>query len=225
MKKYITSPFFTPIITSVLFLALTYITLMFFPKIDSSTNIFCEVTTYSAYAVMFVAFFYYRKDFVQNGKTDRDFFVFIFIAIFALLREMGIQHWIPSKDSTAFKSRFFLNPENPLIEKIIAGSLLILITVAVTYLVIKYAKHLTVSFFKMNTVSWSVACLCFVGITSKIVDRFPSNYKKYTKTSLSDDIKAMMLIFEENAEVFLPLIVMIILMQYRILKNKKSGSI
>ena len=61
---------------------------------------------------------------VQNGLSDKirkkRMDNFLFFAGAAFLREAGIQHWLTFTDSTAFKLRFFTNPNNPFSEKIIA---------------------------------------------------------------------------------------------------------
>lgn len=98
--------------------------------------------------------------------------IFLFLAICALLREEGIQHHLSRTDTTPFKSRFFLNPNNPLSEKIVFGLVLLVVAGAVAYLAVKYSKHLVQSFFKFNPVTWSIAVLCTVGVCAKIVDRF-----------------------------------------------------
>lgn len=227
MKKYIESPFFTPFIVLALFLLSVTISITFFPNLITDKdhkNMAIETATYSAYAFMFLAFIYFIKKFYKDGKFNKDYFVYFFVALAALFREMGIQHWIPSKDSTAFKSRFFLNPENPLSEKIIAGTLLLLFAVAIAYLAIKYSKYLINSFLNMNTVTWSIAVLCTVGVISKIVDRFPSNYRKYTGFSLEPTIRNNLVLMEEISEIFLPIIVIFILIQYNMRYEKKAAN-
>ena len=75
-----------------------------------------ENATYFCYAVMFVFFIKVRKSF-QTPFEKRALVMFWFFGIAAVLREAGIQHWLASCDTTAFKIRFFTNPDNPLSEK------------------------------------------------------------------------------------------------------------
>ncbi len=142
--------------------------------------------------------------------------MFLFLAMCAFLREEGLHRHLSRTDSTPFKSRFFLNPNNPLGEKIVFGIFLIIILGAVLYLAYKYAKPLVVNFFKFDTISWSVATMCVIGLFSKFIDRFPANYRKANGAPLPDDIYAIFQLIEESSEMFLPYIAIIILVQYHL---------
>lgn len=147
----------------------------------------------------------------------RSWGVFLFLSFCAFLREMGIQHHLSRTDTTPFKSRFFLNPNNPLSEKIIYGVLLLVVLGAVLYLIMKYAKYLAYSFFKFDMISWSVAVLCMVGVVAKIVDRFPSKWRKaHDGIPLSDEVYQICQLVEESSEMFLPYIAVVILWQYHL---------
>ena len=63
--------------------------------------------------------------------------------------------------------------------------------------------------------------MCTVGVLSKIIDRFPANYRKAHGEPLSDDVFAILQLVEESSEMFLPYIAVLILMQYH-LKNKAA---
>ena len=144
----------------------------------------------------------------------------LLIGMLLLLREEGIQHHLSRTDTTPFKSRFFLNPNNPLSEKIIFGLVLLVVAGAVAYLAVKYSKHLVGSFFKLNPVTWSIAVLCTVGVCSKIVDRFPSNWKKaHGGVPLADETYALCQLVEESGEMFLPYIAIAALYQFRLQKE------
>lgn len=73
---------------------------------------FVDVAGYVGYAALLVVLWKNR-----GVLEKRSFRMFVFFAVSAVLREAGIQHWIASRDTTAFKIRFFLNPYNPLHEK------------------------------------------------------------------------------------------------------------
>lgn len=224
MKKYFTSPFFTPSITILLWSLFAAIIFVFFsdsiPAV-SKTGGLIETITNILYVVMFLSFARFIKDHKGNIKT---YLLYIMLALAAFLREMGFQHWLASKDSTAFKSRFFLNPDNPISEKLIAGFIIILIFGAIVYLGIKYSKHLVLSFFKLNATTWSIASLCTVLVTSKFIDRFPSNYKRWTGIKMDLVTKYNLEVFEETGEALLPLIVILILWQYHLIKKQKMQS-
>lgn len=227
MKKFATSPFFTPII-----FPLTWLVWVSFLFVMSANNLpylleehgILEKTTNFAYIPLLLAYVFFAKFFLTGSRDKKiDFVLFVLLGIAAFLRELGIQHWLASKDSTAFKSRFFLNPENPLSEKIVAGLILLTLLIVIVYLAIKYSKHLVVSFFKLNPTTWSIATLCTVGIVGKFVDRFPSNYKKSTGVSLPEDIDVALEILEETSETFLPIIAAFILLQYWLIQKNRQN--
>lgn len=159
---------------------------------------------------------------VSNDYRDkiRTWGILLFLSLCAFLREAGIHHHLSKTDTTPFKSRFFTSPNNPLSEKILYGMLLLVILSAVLYLAYKYAKPLFVSFFKLDVISWSVATLCFVGVVSKYIDRFPANWRKaHGGVYLPDDVYEIFQLVEESMEMFLPYIACMILLQYRLLKK------
>lgn len=177
-----------------------------------------EIITHVGYVLLIAMLLVVCDDYKDRIKS---WGIFLFLAICAFLREGGIQHHLSKTDTTPFKSRFFLNPNNPLGEKVIFGLVLLVVLGAVLYLVYKYAKHLVVTFFKFDTVTWSIAVLCVVGVFSKIIDRFPANYRKaHDGVGLTRDTQWLCSMLEESSEMFLPYIVMIILWQYHLLKEK-----
>lgn len=162
---------------------------------------------------------------VSNDYRDkiRSWGIYLFLAICAFLREEGIHHHLSRTDTTPFKSRFFLNPNNALSEKIVFGIFLLVILCAVIYLANKYAKHLVKSFFKFDTISWSIAVMCGIGVVSKYIDRFPANWRKaHGGVKLSDDVYTMFQLVEESMEMFLPYIACFILIQYHYLHAEKK---
>lgn len=224
MKKVFLSPFFAPLTFSVIWGTFVAIILIYFPdhKFTITTDgHLLDILTYCGYALMLAAMVYYRRDF-QNKEKRFSWWVFFILGICALLREAGIQHHLASVDTTPFKSKFFLNPMNPLHEKIIFGLVLIIIFGMIVYLAVKYSKHLITSFFKMNTVTWSIAVLCCDLVFAKFADRFPANYRHSHETPLSRNGIEIWSLLEESSEVFLPLLVIVILIQYHFLKNKEN---
>ena len=162
---------------------------------------------------------------VSNDYRDkiRSWGIYLFLAICAFLREEGIHHHLSKTDTTPFKSRFFLNPNNALSEKIVFGIFLLVILCVVIYLAHKYAKHLVKSFLKLDTISWSIAVMCTIGVVSKYIDRFPANWRKaHGGVELSDDVYTMFQLVEESMEMFLPYIACLILIQYHYLHGEKK---
>lgn len=227
MNKYLTSPFFAPIFFSTCWLLLVGGLFVFGHK---NLNLLLEEhgilenITNLAYIPLWITYICLAKFFFSLNKNAKiDFVLYVVLGISAFLRELGIQHWLASKDTTAFKSRFFLNPNNPISEKIIAGLILVALLIIILYLAKKYTKHLIISFFKMNPTTWSIATLCTWGIVGKFIDRFPSNYKKAYGEALNENIFYALKILEETSEIFLPIIAAFILYQYRLVKKNNQN--
>lgn len=147
------------------------------------------------------------------------------LGVAALLREAGIQHHLTKTDTTPFKSRFFLNPNNALSEKILYGAVLLIIFGTLIYFAVKYAKKLIITFFKKDTITWSVATFCTILVFSKFADRFPSNYRHaHNLESLPRSLIDIWSLLEESSEIFLPLIVVIIFIQYHFFKKENKLS-
>lgn len=225
LKKVFVSPLFTPLTYSVLWGIMLFIVLAFFPEQKfaiTEDGAVIEHITHAGYVLMIAAFFIYLKDFKGSRQTLLSWAVFLFLGICAFLREAGIQHHLSKTDTTPFKSRFFLNENNPLSEKIIFGLVLLIVFGAMIYIAVKYTKHLVISFFKLNTVTWSIATLCTVLVFAKITDRFPANYRHSHDMPLTRSAIDLCSLLEESSEMFLPYLVIVILAQYHLLKNKSS---
>lgn len=222
MKKIFLSPFFSPICFSICWGAILAIVLIWFPEqkyqITHDGEII-EILTNIGYMLMLAALLYFSKDYTDKITS---WGIYLFLAISAFLRESGIQHHLSKTDSTPFKSRFFLKPENPIGEKIVFGLLLLIIFGSVLYLLIKYGKHLITSFFKFNTVTWTIAVFCSVLVLSKFADRFPGNWRDaHNDVSLPKSHIEVWSLLEESIEIFIPYLIIIALAQYHLIKQKK----
>lgn len=220
-KKIILSPFLAPtffFLWEVVWLAfplfLPYKTLL--PWAEEGGII--DDMTYISYGIAFISLVCVHKSFEEKGR-QLSYWVFFFLLTSLLLREMGVQHWLTSTDSTAFKIRFFTNPNNPLHEKVISACVLSCVALAVIYLAIKYLKTLVLGIFKTDTISWTMGTFGAVGIVGKIVDRIPGHYRKITKELMNDEYRVYFLFFEETSEMLLPLLIALALIQYSILKR------
>ena len=225
LKKIFVSPLFSPVVYSVLWGIVLFVVLVFFPEQKfaiTEDGAIIEYVTHLGYVLMIAAFFVYLKDFKGSRQSLLSWGVFLFLGVCAFLREAGIQHHLSKTDSTPFKSRFFLNENNPLSEKIIFGLVLLVVFGAMVYVAVKYTKHLVTSFFKLNTVTWSIATLCTVLVFAKFADRFPANYRHSHEIPLARGTIDLCSLLEESSEMFLPYLVVIILAQYHLLKNKDS---
>lgn len=222
MKKIFLSPFFSPLFFILCWGALLGVVLVYFPQdkfLITEDGQILEFFTNLGYILMLAGMLFLSKDYTSRMM---DWAIYLFLGIAAFLREAGIQHHLSRTDSTPFKSRFFLNPDNPWSEKVIFGLILLIIFGALFYLGFKYAKHLIVSFFKLNTITWSTAVFCTVLVFAKFADRFPGNWRHaHQGVALPREQIEIWSLLEESSEVFLPYIVLIILLQYHFLKKRK----
>ena len=223
MKKILLNPLFAPVCV------LLYVSLFFLTHLTTSadalfhfTSTTLETITYTVYALTAIVIVWTAHDF--RGKPFNTFLLFVFLFICALLREMGIQHWLTKTDTTAFKLPFFTNPNNPLHEKLIAGYILLVVAIVVIYLLVRYLPILFKSFFRFNPIAWTVATLGGTGIVCKIADRFPGNYKKIMETPLDPSIHAYIELFEETTESALPWLFALALIQYHLTRRSSSKS-
>ena len=221
MKKYFLNPFFAPVAT-VLFLGIFSLISIFI--FDKKMDFFedahiCGITTYTLYALAVATLLFCIKDFKEKKV---DFAVFLFLLIAAVLREMGIQHWLTKTDTTAFKLRFFTNPNNPISEKILSASILLLVLISVLYLAIKYTIKIWRGFWQKKEIYWTICTLCAMGIVSKFADRLPGNYRKSTGEELDIGIALFCKIIEECGEATLPMLIMIGLLQFHTTNKQKA---
>jgi hypothetical protein len=179
-----------------------------------------DIITNVGYVLMIALMLILAKDYSEKTTS---WGIYLFLGIAAFLREGGIQHHLSKTDTTPFKSRFFLNPDNPIGEKIVFGLILLLIFGVVGYLAVKYTKHLITSFFKLNPVTWSTAVFCVVLVCAKFADRYPSNWRDaHGNQSLPHEQIEFFSLMEESLEMFLPYLVMVIMLQYHILLSTKD---
>ena len=221
MKKLFLSPFFAPICFALCWGTLLAIVLVYFPEQKYQLTFdgqIIDILTNIGYMLMLAALLYFSKDYTDKITS---WGIYLFLGMSAYLREAGIQHHLSKTDTTPFKSRFFLKPENPIGEKIVFGMLLLIIFGAILYLLIKYAKHLVTSFFKLNTVTWTIAVFCSVLVLSKFADRFPGNWRDaHNDVALPKSHIEVWSLLEESIEIFIPYLVVLALTQYHLLKKK-----
>ncbi len=222
MQKIILNPLLAPVAV-ILFIATFFA--IYIPQgpdaVFNFTQGALEYITAATYVVPFIVLIagFNRITAKEHKKTV---FLSFVLLICAALREAGIQHWLTTTDTTAFKLRFFTNPNNPICEKILAASLLLLVGSLVIYMLVRYASGIIRGFFKFNPMYWTICTLGGTGIVGKIVDRFPGNWRKAHGEALPDDINALFSLFEETSEATLPLLFALALWQFcQMQKNKK----
>ena len=222
LTKSFLSPFFAPLIFLLLWLGVVSGIYGFVAEDDilqqTVDGKLIDIVAKCGYLLLLVVLFMFADDYKDKMRS---WGLYIFFTLICFLRESGIQHHLSATDTTPFKSRFFLNPENPLYEKVIYGIILLLILFGVLYLARKYAKHLIRSFLKFDTVAWSIATLCTTGIASKVIDRFPANYHDINGGRLSENVYIFLQVLEETGEMFLPYLAMLALWQYHLSVKKR----
>ena len=176
-----------------------------------------DIATYAAYGLAIITLLVFYKDF--TGKRTL-FWALLFLLVAAVLREAGIQHMLTQTDSTAFKIRFFTNPNNPLCEKIRALAILAIVAVVSLYIIIRTALPLIKGLFKGKGLSWTIAGLCATTIVSKCVDRAHGNYYKWTGTHVSEQVMTYLTLAEEGLEMFIPLWAVLACVQHHFLCKK-----
>ena len=137
-----------------------------------------------------------------------------------VFREAGIQHILTTTDTTAFKYRFFTNPNNPLWEKCRAAFLLITVLGAAGIVLFKYFPKIWHGFWNKTPMYWTICALGAFGVICKIADRIPSKYSSFEGHRMSDIAIYWYSITEEGLEMCLPLLVMIAVFQYHFSKEK-----
>lgn len=222
MRKYLNAFWVSPAAVAAVLL-LSYITAFTFfsGRLTDFTEVWgpTDWATYVCYLILFSALFVYRTDF--RTKSEKNvWIIFCFFAGAAFLREAGIQHWLTFTDSTAFKLRFFTNPDNPFSEKIIAFLCLFSISGLFIYTMFLYLIPSFKGLFLKMPGSWTIITLLSTGAVCKFVDRLPSNLKKAGIVLDRDGtLFGVCQICEETMEMMLPVLAVIALMQFH--QNKK----
>lgn len=172
---------------------------------------FVDVARYVGYAALLVVLWKNR-----GVLEKRSFRMFVFFAVAAVLREAGIQHWIASRDTTAFKIRFFLNPYNPLHEKILAFVLLAAVGGLFVYAMVLWLIPDFKGFFEKYAGSWTVIALLSAGALCKIADRLHGNLAKYgIQMPREGAWFSFFELMEESLEMMLPYLGIIAVLQFR----------
>ncbi len=148
-------------------------------------------------------------------QTRRNFYELLILWTAALLREMGIQHWLTSHDTVVTKFRFFTNPANPLYEKVIAAILFFIVIYILLSILIRNFKYLINGLtIRIKPVCITVTVFIALAILTQIADRYPAMYLKEHGISLSQQVLFILKIFEEGGESILPLLFGVGIYQY-----------
>ena len=225
MRKIILNPLLAGTVFVVALILFKTIECLFYtgePLLFYEANHGLEYITYGLYILAGITAVCFYRNFIKTDKQST-WVALLFLWLVALLREMGIQHWLTRHDTTAIKLRFFTNPENPLHEKIISGTLILLVLGVAGWLLVKYFKQMIRGFFCLSPLYWSIATFGGIGIISQICDRFPSKYFKATGLRLDADTALWLKLFEEGGEACLPIVFALTFWQYHQMRKKSRG--
>lgn len=226
IEKIFLSPFFAGLFilsAIILYFFICYIVRTRIGVFDVEEIGITEMLTYLFYGLGGGIVFMLHDDFIHTSR-QRTYSYLCFLWFCALLREMGVQHWLTTHDTTAIKIRFFTNPDNPLHEKIITILLLLLVLRVVIYLLYHYTRPVVSGFFKMHPVHWSIVSFSIWVVVTQIADRFPSKYEKATGVDLSEPVRFFLKILEEGGESLLPLLFAIAMLQFHFLLQKENSA-
>lgn len=188
--------------------------------VDIYTDTTLECVTYAIYAFTLPIILFCARDFKDSGM--KHYVLFVFLWLCGLLREAGIQHWLTATDTTAFKLRFFTNPNNPIGEKIVAALIALTVLGVAVYLIVYYTPKIIKGFFRLNPLYWTICTLGGMGILAKVFDRIPGNYRKIVGHFMDPSQKSFFELLEEISETTLPLLVAFAFIQFHLMKKAQQ---
>lgn len=222
MNKILLNPLCAPL-AAICYLIIYFLT-VWLTRTPVGVEVYTETTlecvTYGTYIISLPIILWCVRDF--KGPGMKHYILFVFLWICGLLREAGVQHWLTSTDTTAFKLRFFTNPNNPIVEKIIAAFILITVLGIGAYLIVYYTPKIIKGFFKLNPLYWTICTLGGMGILAKVFDRIPGNYRKIVGHFMDQPPKAFFGLLEEISETTLPLLVAFAFIQFHLMKKAQK---
>lgn len=186
-------------------------------------NVILEGFTFVFYGIAFGVALSHISDFWKT-PLQGTYIMLLLLWLTALLREMGMQHWLTQTDTTAIKIRFFTNPNNPLSEKIVSGLLILAVSAVIIRLVYQYTMPIIRGFFKKDPLYWTICCFGGLGALSQFMDRFPSNYRKAVGETITEPWITWIHILEEGGESFLPLLFALAFVQYHVRQKQRDYS-
>ncbi|MDR1923400.1 MAG: hypothetical protein LBQ66_03405 [Planctomycetaceae bacterium] len=227
----ITHPLFIPSLATILcqfsvILVLLFVTHEELHVVISDGNLLDKLTGI-AYGVLFVSFIPSFFDFRRSGLL-LDYFLFLILALSAVFRELEWCHYLMSDKETALTIHYFRDSVNPLPERIMLGVLISVMIAAFVCLGRRYAIWVIRDFFRFGTIAWSFATFALFVVVGQFIDQLPSCLCKISAAAqpirLDWATHVKLEVVEECAELFLPIIVVLILLQYHFIIKKKEKS-
>ena len=224
LKKFFMNPLFafsSVIVAMALYFIACYLIRFSYGPYDLDQSGATDALTYLFYGMAFSVLMCFYKDYMHTPR-QKNYLGLVFLWFVALLREMGVQHWLAINDTTAFKLNYFKNPEVPFYGKMLSAIIILAVVFVISYMLFKNIKKMVRGFFKLDPVYWTIAAFGGLGILTQISDRFNSHYAKYTGERLSEPVRFFLKIIEEGGESLLPLIFIIALVQFHLQLKKDA---
>ena len=120
---------------------------------------------------------------------------------------------------TPFKMRFLTNPNNPLADRLLVLFCFIIVIALCGLTLLWYIRPLIKGLLRFHPVCWSIGFLGGSVIVINTFDRMGSILRKDFKIELSESTKGLICLMEEGQEIFLPLFVIIAVIQSHFIYN------
>ncbi|MDR2172342.1 MAG: hypothetical protein LBP59_19530 [Planctomycetaceae bacterium] len=219
----LTSPFFVPVVVIILLQLTINLFYIFVPVCDLAAVIYeggliSKLST-AGYLLLFAAFIWIFFDFLRFGNF-LNYWIFLFLALGAFAREQELFRWAMGQKNVAFNLKFILDASQPLLARIFVTIIFLMLALIFIYLARKYTALIIKEFFYFGTIAWSFATFAICLLLGQFLDWFQSKSIRFTGIDLSSEFKLKLEIIEECTEILLPLIIIIIFVQYHFLLKK-----
>ncbi|MDR2761543.1 MAG: hypothetical protein LBB88_02960 [Planctomycetaceae bacterium] len=178
--------------------------------------------TTASYMILLIAFIGVFLDFLKSGYLC-EFFIFLWLSICAFAREQELIRWFIDRQNVAVNLKFIFNSSNRLFDKILIIFIFLTLIFIFVYLARKYALRIIIEFFNFGVIAWSFSAFVCFFLVGQFIDELPK-IAKPIGWQISKELYLKLELIEECTELFLPIIVTIIFVQYHFLLkvNKKK---
>ena len=137
------------------------------------------------------------------------------IVIFAMCARELDWHRRFTTDSL-LKSRYYLKVQAPLVEKLLAGAVVLALTAVVVYLLVRYRRPFVAALRLRVPVAMTLATAALLLLFTKIADRLPGILKEDYAARLPDWAARLDMVLEEPMEFAVPLLFLLAIAQARL---------
>ncbi|MDR1485795.1 MAG: hypothetical protein LBT09_13355 [Planctomycetaceae bacterium] len=226
ISEIVVHPFFVPVFVAI---TLQFVLNLFFVLVPSGNlqpffvegNLISKLATF-CYSFLFVMFVWAFFDFRRSCHL-LDYVVFLVLSICAFAREHELLRWVMGRGDVAVNLKFLFDPRNAVSYKILLVVIFLLLVLIFIYLAVRYAARIVKEFFCFGTIAWSFATFVLCFLIGQCIDSLPKKFAIYTDVTLETELHTKLELVEECTEIFMPVIVAIIFVQYHfILKQQKK---